>query len=796
MDGNPLQAFLDERYQHDELLAPEAQLQIVTICRFFEQAPRLHVHENSVRCPLLDLQRRVQANGKPWPASSTETLDYLHQVSVRDPTLVGLDPTGRVTWLAVTVAMNAGSRSPPELLKNQSMWFDEALKWSHRLPVAPLRGWFTATGFTWMELINESLFGTGAVILNTFLFTGGTLLLLTGKGTVAGATLLGVGLILICFVGYLGNRGLPFGAVEGIGIGIFIGFSCDYCVHISKIFDEALGHAKSVPTIDIPISSVAEATCKHCGPSLYGAALTTCWACFPLLFCRMNVLSQFGELIIMVTFTSLLLSMTFLLPVFIIFSHGPCTMLARSVCRLARGVGRYWYRRCRRKHETTPLLQGGMDDGAEVDDTDRFCQRMRAGADANQLRRKILTMASTWEQDNKKNAREEKKTLVREQKSARREFLKANKKSSAADYDAAKKAMDAAAVRKARSSEARKRARAAARSRCVLQGSDFTSDELPTDVDQPVDAASAMAMAMGEDIHVLRTWLSQGLEAVVHEIETYGTSEQRGILHYVLHQSCGSDPITLYDSDGEGRVLSNRTRDDGTGWMLSDFAKHRCATRAKLTLAHVAALRFYSTGALGESFNGPEGQTGKLGLPVTRVLLNEALHMLAESARETDASDDGILSRPFEWDKFMVIGDVDAAVSDALPVSPVCVLARPPSSPTTPRSQRISRSVPLRLQEELLCRGAVALSPLLATRNLWSVLDSALHTQHPVLVRLSSVSGSQSACGVDISWCSVHPSVDEAVYPALTSLQPLGALHIAKDRHRIYLIDVHGKPQR
>ena len=102
----------------------------------------------------------------------------------------------------------------------------------------------------------------------------------------------GVFAVLICFVGYLVQRGYRLGIVEAIATTIFIGFACDYCVHIAQVH-ASMRHA-----------SVAEQrggggggggaerltrTLVHAGPSLYGAALTTVGAALPLLFCYVVV---------------------------------------------------------------------------------------------------------------------------------------------------------------------------------------------------------------------------------------------------------------------------------------------------------------------------------------------------------------------------------------------------------------------------------------------------------------------------------------------------------------------------
>ena len=44
----------------------------------------------------------------------------------------------------------------------------------------------------------------------------------------------GVFAVLVCFVGYLEQRGYGLGIVEAIATTIFIGFACDYCVHVAQ----------------------------------------------------------------------------------------------------------------------------------------------------------------------------------------------------------------------------------------------------------------------------------------------------------------------------------------------------------------------------------------------------------------------------------------------------------------------------------------------------------------------------------------------------------------------------------
>lgn len=289
-EGKAMSASLDERYQGGALLTPSAIMQITSMCRLLETAPPERVHSGSLRCPLRDFEKESAAAGAQWPASSLDTLMRLRSVAGRDRDLVGFDSSGQVSWLAVTVSMG-GSDSP----RTQSAWFEKAFQWSEELPGATLHGWYTEPSFAWMEAMDEALFGTASVLLNTAMFTGATLFFLTGSARVAASTLFGVFAVLFCFMGWLGLRGFPFGAIEGIGIGIFIGFSCDYCVHVSqayfvdlrgdrKLFKEKKEGMKeyfynvAIVSSDEnphPLKSVAETVFHHAGPSLYGAALTT-----------------------------------------------------------------------------------------------------------------------------------------------------------------------------------------------------------------------------------------------------------------------------------------------------------------------------------------------------------------------------------------------------------------------------------------------------------------------------------------------------------------------------------------
>ena len=132
----------------------------------------------------------------------------------------------------------------------------------------------------------------------------------------------GVFAVLICFVGYLVQRGYRMGIVEAIATTIFIGFACDYCVHIAQVHSAQRGGGGGGRGAER-----LTRTLEHAGPSLYGAALTTVGAALPLLFCFVVVFRQMGEFISVCTCFSFAVALTLIAPATCVaadFASGCC----------------------------------------------------------------------------------------------------------------------------------------------------------------------------------------------------------------------------------------------------------------------------------------------------------------------------------------------------------------------------------------------------------------------------------------------------------------------------------------
>lgn len=183
----------------------------------------------------------------------------------------------------------------------------------------------------WMEALDEAVGGTVGCVISGALVTAAALLACTRSLQLTCAMVLGVVAVLICFVGYLTQRGYVMGVVEAIATAIFIGFACDYAVHCAQVQCAHHGHEDDHHRSESPVvhsntepvrvevvdkqagSSLARALC-HAGPSLYSAALTTLSAAAPLLFTRIVIFRQLGEFLVVCTVFSFFIALTFIAP--------------------------------------------------------------------------------------------------------------------------------------------------------------------------------------------------------------------------------------------------------------------------------------------------------------------------------------------------------------------------------------------------------------------------------------------------------------------------------------------------
>jgi len=279
--------------------------------------------------------RRLQ--GLPFPVPEPEVLGALSALA-RDGytqlnSLIGLAEDASAhdgytaAWIAVNLVAEVDPRGSPETLRSFSEWYEGASHlmnerhWQHEFSAAHdselLRGWQTSEAWLWMEAADQVVTGTVVSVLGGALLAAATLVLFTRSLWLSAAAFLGVVVVLICFLGYLQQRGLAFGVVESIATTIAIGFACDYCVHVLKAHQNGGYHF--------------ETTLSHAAPSLVGAALITAGSTVPLFYSEFASFRAMGEYICMSIVFSWLAATTLIAPLIIIATD--------SVCAHRRGQG-------------------------------------------------------------------------------------------------------------------------------------------------------------------------------------------------------------------------------------------------------------------------------------------------------------------------------------------------------------------------------------------------------------------------------------------------------------------------
>jgi len=249
---------------------------------------------------------------------------------------------------------------------------------------------------------------------------------------------------------------------------------------------------------------------------------------------------------------------------------------------------------------------------------------------------------------------------------------------------------------------------------------------------KPKQAVLGVEHYMCVDTDELSRRKADGVAAIRAEVQKNGTDVDKECLEYVLDKEAGSSELRFQgglkrDCDEKGNVLPERR-----GKRLADFLADPSAQIAKLSEAHVAALRYYTMAAFKTINNGLRDQDRFEArqphpLPVTVAFIKEALGRLrAVNAQSKQARERVVLFR----------GMKGMAVKD-----------------------------------NFLQQGGTELAPMSTTRSLKVAMQYSA-SENPLLLCLSTEDFMD--CGPDISFLSAFPAEQEFLFPPLTYLAPIG----------------------
>jgi hypothetical protein len=251
---------------------------------------------------------------------------------------------------------------------------------------------------------------------------------------------------------------------------------------------------------------------------------------------------------------------------------------------------------------------------------------------------------------------------------------------------------------------------------------------------EPEEAALGIDRFMRVASSVVHAGMAQGVAAIVAEFEAAGTESDRECLRYVMHERAGS-------SDKE---FPNGVRDQGrNGEVLEDFVNHTHSQQAGLSVAHVLALRLYTTAAF-VSLNTPlrdVKSTSPHPFPVTIRFITEAIKQLRSVGASQDSKGDMELWRGLR---------------------------------------------DLTVDSSFMEKGGTEIAPMSTTTSLVTAIKYSYWSDSSVLLKLTTSSFMQR--GADLSFLSAFPGEAEVLYPPLTFLQPVRHFEMTLDNSAQYTV--------
>jgi len=252
---------------------------------------------------------------------------------------------------------------------------------------------------------------------------------------------------------------------------------------------------------------------------------------------------------------------------------------------------------------------------------------------------------------------------------------------------------------------------------------------------RPVDAALGVHDFLRASDRSIHLGMAEGIDAIVREFQTHGTDEDRVCLEYVLNNTTGSNTVRW----------ANGVLDEGRehGLPFSHFVNHPSSKKAKLSEAHVLALRLYTTAAF-QSLNNPLRNTTRTEahpLAVTVAFINEGIKRLRAIHADTRAGQQSM--------------DLWRGMRD------------------------------LKVSEDFLQHGGTEYAPMSTTSDLRVAVQYS-SSQTPLLFKVKTTSFMER--GADLQFLSAFPGEAEIAFGPLTYLKPTGNSQMLKVGEKTFTV--------
>jgi hypothetical protein len=320
-------------YDGMDFKSESAQLFLLSVC---QEASNITLFDLQTRadspCWIVAFRDFVLARGMYFPVSRTlyslmldefmgtyssnkvyEGASYKSDVGT-----LGKSFAGDVNWVALTFKINVDKTSAASVLLPVQQEWAKFLDYVNAKSIKDAgKARMVSETFTKMDTELGIISSTVVSFLASNLICFICVVIFTGDLVISLVTMTVIILIVITLLGFLfAGMGYTFGAIEAIGVTIFVGMSVDYALHMAHGYHSASGEKRT---------EKIRGALTHLGVSIIGGAITTAGASIFLFFCHMYLFIQLGTMMFMNTLLALFFSMSFMTAVLAVagpLSHG------------------------------------------------------------------------------------------------------------------------------------------------------------------------------------------------------------------------------------------------------------------------------------------------------------------------------------------------------------------------------------------------------------------------------------------------------------------------------------------
>jgi hypothetical protein len=318
---------------------PTTQVRMLKFCEALQN--RTDLASSFKECPMQILKNVGTTLSYPWPMSSAQILSVITSIATQNPgyrKIYGLQTvtsggasTQRVAWVKANFLSGIPFRMSATKLEREYFKFLDFIaefeattfqysatnaNGSVTLHSAPPTASATVrvTSECWVRMATElqAIRGTVSSIAVSLAFAVFATLIFTGDVFVALMALLSMLAIILAVIAILVALKVKFGIVEAISLTILVGISVDFSLHLAESFTRSHFTSRGLRGVDA-VSRV--------GYPIFSAAMTTMSAVIPMLWCQVQVLVRFGQIIPLCIVMSLVYGVHFFLPM--LMSFGP-----------------------------------------------------------------------------------------------------------------------------------------------------------------------------------------------------------------------------------------------------------------------------------------------------------------------------------------------------------------------------------------------------------------------------------------------------------------------------------------